>query len=197
MTSKRFIPWTDMFLFGGIGLFSVIVSFLVTLNDSNSWVGKLIIWAVTLTFLGVAAFVIYGKFATRPDFITRHGVAVWKSGVEEVTPELMEKAFEDYAALVVGKTVSGKTVTRKSLDALYQKIMVEWSCARVSSIGNGWFIKDAAGLTKDHGILVWWPGTVSSSALFHEIHHIVWREILGEPSDHNHMALEWWDIIKE
>lgn len=195
MTAKRFFPWLDIFLFGGIGLFGVVVAILATLNRNNTWWGILLAWVVVSAFIAVAVTVVWGKLASRPNFITRHGVAVWTGGIEEITQQMVEQAFIDYALLMDNVTIDGITITREKLYAMYEKVMVEWSGARVSSIGNGWFIKDAAGLTKDFGILVWWPGSIRSSALFHELHHIVWREILGKQPDYDHKEVAWWRLL--
>lgn len=197
MTYKQFTPWTDIFLFGGISLFGVVVAILVSLRPDNAWWGVLMTWVVVAAILAVSTVVLHGKFSSRPDYITKHGVAVWNKGIVEITPELMEQAFENYTDKVGGVLFEGTVITRDMLQRLYQRMLVEWSRDRVSDIGNGWLLTGKAGLAKNCGILVWWPGRLGASALLHEIHHTVWDEILKKPADYNHAALDWWRILGE
>lgn len=73
---------------------------------------------------------------------------------------------------------------------------IVWSKDPVSSFTRFWQIHDVNGLQKGKGIEVRWMGSVSESALFHELHHMVDEIILRRSPDYKHEAEAWWDSVR-
>jgi hypothetical protein len=74
---------------------------------------------------------------------------------------------------------------------------IEWSSKPITLVGRFWSVRDKAGLQQGKGVMVHWQGSVLTSALFHELHHMVDEIILKRGPDYKHEDKEWWDLVPE
>jgi hypothetical protein len=154
---------------------------------------------VTLIACGIAALgviVIIGIYTigNAPSYYTKHDVAVWTNGINQITKDLMEAALDTYIERVC---LHRPDIKKEALLDMYSRMMVVWFTDTVGAVGIGYSLHDKEGLRGGYVIHLHWTGSVTSSALFHEVHHMVDDVILHKPSDYQHTDKAWWTVIGE
>lgn len=189
---KKYFPWADLFLYGGLALASII-SVIIAACTTQEWsIGKIMpLVLVPLAFTGIATLVVLKKLSTKPDFMTKQGVHVWSGGIKEVTKDLMERAIDYYIEKLPEKSL----IHEEELRIMFFGSKIEWTKSRIGLIGIGWAVKDVAGLQQRRSVVVEWKGSIRKSALFHEFHHMVDEIVKGIPPDYKHENEYWWKII--
>lgn len=210
---RRFIPWTDIAVYGGLALLSVVASLLAVITPQE-WTTGGIIAAITapLAFVVLAIVIIGGKLLRRPDYqalLNSYGghtgsVAVWTVAGEPVRDD-MEDALSHFAVGAADRLTAIGTYHSMLHIGRYEKCWsmlagasIEWSKGKVGAMGIGWKVKDKAGLQSGKYIKLQWTGSIKNSALFHELGHMVQELILKRPiPDYKHEDTEFWDMISE
>ncbi len=191
---KRYIPWIDLLLYGGLIVVSI-VSVIIALCTDQEWpVEKiLVISTIPTAVVVVSLIILLKKLLSRPDFTTRYGVAVWCNDIEKIDNQLMDRAVQFY----INEMVVRALVKEDELLSMFQGATVEWRKKPIGMYGIGWAIKEAAGAQQGKSVVVHWKGTIRGSALFHEFHHMVDETILKKPIDYKHEDKKWWAIIDQ
>lgn len=190
---RRFIPWVDIAVYGGLALLSVAASLLAVLTPQEWTNGKIVLAVATpLVFVVLAVIIVSGKWSKRPDYILGSGVAVWTAGDKRPHLQCMTNAIAHFAI-----SASGLVCDHKTMKKFLFGICVEWTTKRVGMIGYGWKVTDKAGLQSGKHIKLQWTGSIKESALFHELGHMVQELILKRPTpDYKHED-PFWNIISE
>lgn len=189
---KKSPPWQDIMIYGGLTLVSLIC-LAVVLTLDIPLPGIITLAATSAGFLAVFLVFFIKWVLSKPDFVTLQYVGVWTDGQKEITKELMDKALKFYKENL--PEMSGNIITCAQISNMLGGATIEWKKGRVSAIGIGWQAKDKAGLQSGKSIMVQWKGSISASALFHELHHMIDQCVLCVPCDYKHERLEWWSIV--
>lgn len=198
---RRFIPWTDIVLYGGLALVSTAGSLWAAFTPQEWTVGAIVAAiAVPLAFIIVASVVIGGKLLSRPDYEV-HGMAVWQDGVSGINMKVrMDKAIQHFVDtfpdIAQAHGFDGRIQT-EVLNRLLDGSRCEWRTRRLSIVSRwGWSVKDAAGLQSGRSIMVQWLGSITDSAWHHELGHMVRQKVLGKDIDYQHEDEKWWAAVK-
>lgn len=203
---RGYIPWKDWLLFGGLALLSVVGSVAAALTPQAFPLGKIVtLVSVPVALIAIAVIVLISKYRSRPDFVDRHGIAVWHRGVRQFTratfeanvilfiaalPRLVRQRFHEDAPEC--------QVTGKQLLKMFNGAQVAWQMEPISLLSKwGWTIKDKAGLQKGKDIRVQWGKTIAGSAFFHECMHMVDELVLRRAPDYAHENKPWWALVSE
>jgi hypothetical protein len=187
------VPWLDFFLFGGFFLFSAAVLIVTLLNDPT--LTAIIVFSVSTAGFGVVfTFILVRWFKSLPDFCLTDGTLVWTDGINTITPGLMQRALDFYQRRLV-KFIF--TINEAKVREAIASLCIWWSKDLVSFHSKSYHLVDKEGLQLGKDIKVHWRGTVSSSALFHEIHHVVQEVVMLKYPDLEHNDREWWQIEQE
>lgn len=195
---RRFVPWTNFIFFGGLALLALAAATWVSCYEQP--VGALIAaWATAAGFLGVFLAVFIGWLIKRPSFVV-HGVAVWNGGVRLIHQHLMREALEFYTRrlpeLAHEYDLPEKhLINISNLTCMFPGARIEWTKKPITIIARFWKVKDKNGLQQGKGVMVRWMGSLSQSALFHELHHMVDEIILKRGPDYKHENRPWWDLV--
>lgn len=191
---RRFIPWTDIAVYGGLALVAVAGAIFAALTPQEWPVGKVFaVMAVPLAFVVLAIIVIGGKWQARPDYISRTSAAIWtvlgSPGMSD-----MDKALWHF----INEIVLHADVSYDQAGDMISTASIEWRKGKVGAIGFGWHVKGKAGLQQGKHILLEWPGSIKESVLFHELGHMVQELVLKRPApDYWHEDVDFWEIISE
>jgi hypothetical protein len=190
MNSRRIIPWFDFLMVGFFSIVSVVL--LVAVFMGGAKIEALAITTATTTgFILVALLVFLRWFFSKPDFFTEVGTAIWTGGIPQITKNFMDRALAHYAAKL--NNINPK-IRKELIKDMLSKAAIEWDISPVSYISNGWFMANKAGLHRGYDIKVQWKGSVSQSAFFHELHHMVDEIILKKSADYEHKDVLWWKV---
>lgn len=137
-----------------------------------AWSGWKLIAVIAGNFMAISGIIIhfFRKWTKRPDFVTKHGTAVWTDGIEEVTPDLMERALDRFLAVMAEEQ---SEAAPSELEAMLRRTSVEWKRGLVSFMASGYELRDKAGIQSGYKIMVQWAGNIADSALNHELLHEV------------------------
>jgi len=174
-------------LLGLLGVICVLVfdySIGAMIASSSAFLGFLIVFIV----------VFFRWESSEPDYITKHGTAVWTDGLPIIDRERMEQALDFYIRKLPSYA-SQVEISTEQLEYMLKGAQIEWSRKKISAIGIGWQVKDKAGLQSGKAIKVYWSGSIVNSALYHELHHMVDEIVIGLPPDYKHERTGWWSII--
>jgi len=201
---RRYIPWVDILLYGGMAVLAVAAEvFVLFFAEGVTVVGHTVMGAATAAFISVAAVVLLKRYTSRPDYIDNHGVAVWTGGVHVLRDDLrvyrvMQFFAQRLPALMVAEFpayLHGNAVTTESILNMYYGMRIEWRRKPLNVMSRwGWTMKDKAGLQQGKGVKLHWKGSVVDSALYHELLHAVDELILQQPPDYKHEKA-WWKLI--
>jgi hypothetical protein len=193
-TCKKFVPWMDLILYGGIALASV-VGALIAIATPQEWdVGKVVVLIIVpLAFITLALIVCLTKYFSKPDFITTHSAAIWTGGIKEITQDKMNQVLSEFCLEINKEFCTGLECVINMLSG--SKII--WKKGSLSYIGVGWQVKDKAGLQQGSTVIVQWNTGILDSALVHELGHMFRQQILGRPIDYIHADKAFWDRINK
>lgn len=163
--------------------------------------------ASVVSFMIVTAGLAFGRMIKRglqrPDFITKHGTAVWVDGVEAINLALMDRALDRFLEVMAQEQ---REASPDELAKMLARTSVEWKRGRVSLIASGYELRDKAGIQHGYKIMVQWPGNIADSALYHELLHEVNQMIrlprlkTAEERDNFHLEnmrhaeASWWHL---
>lgn len=203
---RGYIPWKDWLLFGGLALLSVVGSVIAGLTPQEWNTGKVVVLVlVPAAFVTIAVIVLLAKYRSKPDFVDKHGIAVWTDGIPEVSNtenfERLVFVFIRVLPALIRRQLSPDgpewRVTSKNLKKMFRGSRVEWSRKPISLFSRwGWSMKDKAGLQQGKGVMVHWNGSMATSALYHEFFHMV-DEIILRRYDPTHSRRSWWSLVPE
>lgn len=189
MTVRRWIPWQDFAVFGGIPLLytALVIGAAFT---SQEWP------AVKLTITAVVGVALYAGFALvvlrrwcwRPTYITRMGTLVWTNGLD-IESEQVADAMCFYAANV-GR--AHKRLDESVILSLFSTARVEFTKRPI-----WWGDRQSNGLQRGKAVVVRWLGGFGENAFFHELHHMVDEVLLGVKPDYKHERKQWWALISD
>ena len=192
MPMKRKAPWVDFIMYGAFSLLGLAGLICALIFDPS--LGALIAsGAAFLGFLTVFIAAIFTWYFSKPDYITKHGTAVWIDKLAVITQDSMEAALDFYIENL--PKYSPISISSDQLAYMLHDACIEWSAEPVSSLGIGWAVKDKAGLQMGRNVKVHWTGSIISSALYHELLHMVDEIVLAAATDYKHERTEWWAII--
>lgn len=198
---RRFIPWQDIAFYGGLALMSIIAGVWCALTSQEWNVGKVVaLVAVPVGYLMVACVVILGRLFTRPTYVTRDGVAVWatKDGPGEHAMGFACGFFIDAMLNLCEDNMEADWFPRELILRVMSEAKIEWRSKPITLLSRyGWRVKDKAGLQQGTNIMVYWPGSIKESALFHELGHMVRQLVFKQEIDYKHEDKEWWGMISE
>lgn len=195
---RRFVPWFNFILYGALALLALGAATWVSCYEQP--VGALIAaWATAAGFLGVFVVIFFQWFLKRPDYIVC-GAAVWTAGIRYLRQPHMDDALWFYITrlpeLLADANLPGyEQVTESKLTCMLAGARVEWTDRSISIATRFWTIRDANGLQQGRDVMVRWMGGIASSALFHELHHMVDEMILERGPDYAHANKAWWDLV--
>lgn len=203
---RGYVPWKDWLLFGGIALLSVVGSVIAALTPQEWSTGKIVVLVlVPVAFVTIAVIVLLAKYRSKPDFVDKHGIAVWADGIPEVrNVEKFERAVFVFVRVLpelirrqLPQDAPEREVTSQHLKKMFRGARVEWSRKPISLFSRwGWSMKDKAGLQQGKGAMVYWNGSLVTSAMYHEFFHMVDEVILGR-YDPTHSRRPWWSLVPE
>ena len=192
----KYIPWTDIVLYGGLAVVSVGAAVWAGLTPQEWNVGKIVaLIAVPVAFVALALIVILGKLFSRPDYHTKQGVAVWSVNGRP-NKHQMDAAFELLIDTLPGLYKDPGAITSLMLEHLVKGVKVEWRDKPLTVFSRyGWAVKDKAGLQQGKAIMVHWQGSITDSAFYHEMGHMIRQEVLCKPIDYKHEDTDWWTMM--
>ena len=198
---RRFVPCIDIVISGGMALLNIWVVVLGGVGSQDWGVGRVIsLIAILLSFFVVAGIII-GRLFSKPDYITKQGVAVWSVG-RLPTQELMEHAIEFFierlpTLCIEWKVENNIRIYPGMLGFVLDGVCCEWRDAPITAFSSrGWRVKDKGGLQHGQNVMVRWTGDMSDTALFHELGHVVRQRLLTLPVDREHKDTDWWKMIE-
>jgi len=201
---KRYIPWVDILVFGGLAMLALVAEVVVLLFGKEVTVtGHTVMGATAATFIFIAIVVLLKKYKSRPDYIDKHGVATWIDGIQVLRDDLrVYRAMQFFAqrlpALLAAEFpayLHGSRVTTANIIHMYDGMQIEWRRKPLSVMSRwGWSVKDKAGLQQGKSIMLHWQGSVVESALYHELLHAVDELVLHQPPDYKHEKA-WWKLL--
>ena len=197
MTLHKLIPLANLIWWYVVGLILIITIFGVFWNIDPS-IKTVFMTIDTFVIWSAMVFLFYLKQHLKPyTYIVTipncaEGIAVWANGLP-VDKLKMEKAIEFFINEFSAKVGLNKLV----LTYMLASSTVEWRNTKLSILG----FDKATGYQKGKSIILYWPGSIEHSALFHELVHLVdeeWRKTNNLPykkdSDHNHA---WWVFLDQ
>jgi hypothetical protein len=203
---RRFIPWTDIAVYGGLAVLSVVGAVWAALTPQEWEVGGIVVLIVVpLAFVVLAGVVVGRKLLSRPSFVVR-GMGVWTCpGQGEHIKSRMDAALAHlihvFPSIMRGRGFAEGMEPGKLGDALKDLLIgarCMWREGPLTVFSRlGWAVKDKAGLQSGKSIMVQWTGTISGSAWHHEIGHMVRQLVLKKQPDYKHEDREWWDAVRE
>jgi len=203
---RRYIPWEDWLLFGGMAAGATLGSVCAALTPQEFPLGKIVtLISVPLAFIVIAVIVLVSKYRSRPSFVDQHGISVWNGDVKNITRASFEANVNFFIAtlprLIRSQFPDGALehrVTGEQLDKMFDGARVEWQKGAITLLSKwGWSIKDKAGLQQGKAIRVQWGRTIADSALFHECLHMVDELVLQRAPDYAHENKSWWALVSE
>jgi hypothetical protein len=200
---RRGIKTLDLIVFGGLCLLYTAVGIGAILTKQEWTAVKIVILALSWgTFVGLTLTYFIHKWLARPDFITKHGTAVWTDNIARITPDLMKKALDRFIEVMEAEQ---KEVTRDEIEAMLSRTGIEWEIGKVSLWAGRYELKNKAGIQWGYRLLVQWKGSIGDSALYHELLHEV-NECIRLPKlppekqmdfrlkDVKHEDPDWWRL---
>jgi len=200
---RRGVKTLDLIVFGGLCLLYTAAGVGAILTKQEWTAPKIVVLALSWgSFVGLTLLYFFKKWMARPDYITKHGTAVWADNIARLTPGLMEKALDRFLDVM---EVEQKEATRDEIEAMLCRTGVEWEVGKVSIWVGRYELKNKAGIQWGYRLLVQWKGTIAESALYHELLHEV-NECIRLPKippekqmdfrlkDVRHEDPEWWRL---
>lgn len=136
--------------------------------------------------LSLQALLICSCAAVAPTFVTSHGTHVTTNGIEEITPEYMELALDFYILWMPGLY----EVHAEGIEQMLKHADIEWLPDLVEYNGKRFY-----GLQWQRWCIVYWPGAIHKSVLFHELHHMMDELIFKKSPDYNHENIRLWSTL--
>lgn len=201
---KRILPTLDVIVVGGLALIVDIVMVIALLTAQEWGVGGVVAaLSCAIGFNGVALIIFLRRWLTEPDFITAQGTGVWTGGISAITKELMEEALDFYVDALIRlqaeESASMKLVSlaleRNHLEDMLKGASIDWRNGPVTVLWPRIGTIKAYELQWGKTMLVQWLGSVSKSAFFHGLQHMVDEIILGEWPDYDHTDSSWWALV--
>ncbi|RLC88667.1 MAG: hypothetical protein DRJ03_01980 [Chloroflexi bacterium] len=192
------VPWVNFILYGGLALLAFTAAVWASCYEQP--IGAFVsVWAAAAGFLAVFVVVFVGWFVRFPTFIAR-GVSVWDGDIRFITETAVVDALKFYVerlpTLLEEQHMAEKhVVTSDALWTMLFTAQIEWTDKPITLISRFWQIRDANGLQQGKSIMVRWTGSISGSALFHELHHMVDEIVLKRSPDHKHENKHWWALV--
>lgn len=197
---RRFIPWTDIALYGGLAAVSTAGSLWAAFTPQEWTVGAIVAAIIVpLGFIVVAAVVIGGKLLSRPDYHV-YGMHVWTADGDQPVGSRMKEAvkhfIETFPGIARAHGFDGR-IQSGTLEELFRGVSCEWRSKPLTVFSRwGWSVKDKAGLQSGKSIMVQWLGSITGSAWHHEVGHMVRQLLLHKSVDYRHEDEEWWAAIR-
>lgn len=199
----RGVKTVDVVLLAIIGLVATGLAIGVATTRQHWTAHKIVgLSAAWVLIVSTAATYYIRKWISRPDYITKHGTAVWTNGLADITPRLMDKALCRFLDVM---EVEQKEVTRHELECMLARMGVEWEANRINMWIGRYEMKDKSGVQSGYRVWVHWNGSVAMSALYHELLHAV-NETIRLPKlitaqqaefrirDVKHVEMDWWKL---
>lgn len=134
---------------------------------------------------------VYIKTSTPPAYITRHGLRVWTSGLP-ISCGAMDRAVLYYINKVVEVDPA---LTKARLYIAFSKVKIDWRKGRVARFRQGWEVVEPDGVLYYRNIRLRWADPISSSRLYHMLHHVV-SDVLYGDVDAQHTRREFWECCE-
>jgi hypothetical protein len=179
---RKKLPITNFVFYGGLSLFAITM-FIISIFTDGRAVPISIMGAVALAFGLLFGIMVYQWYKSCPDYITKHGIAVWTNNISGVHRILLEYAIDVFLEEFP------KQYTVATVDLLKQMLKdsaIEWNTTPVSWLSVGWNVRDKAGLQSGKHIKVQYLGDIGKTALFHELAHMVHEIVVGYIIDYRH-----------
>jgi len=200
---RRGVKTLDVVFFGGLCLLYTIVGIWAILTKQEWSAAKITVLVLSWgSFVGITLMYFFKKWMARPDFITKHGTAVWSDNIARLTPGLMERALDRFLDVMEKEQ---QKATRDELEDMLSRTGIEWEVGKVSIWVGRYELKNKAGIQWGFRLLVQWKGTIAESALYHELLHEV-NECIVLPKmpqekqmdfrlkDVRHEDPDWWRL---
>ena len=201
---RRYVPWVDILVFGGLAALALTAQLLVLfIGEDVTVAGHTAMGATTAAFIFIAIVVLLKKYKSRPDYIDNHGVSVWTDGIQVLRDDLrvyraMQFFAQRFPVLIAAELTlhsQEQAVTSAQIIRMYDKMQITWRRKPLNVMSRwGWTMKDKAGLQQGKSIMLHWKGSVTDSALYHELIHAVDELLLKQPPDYKHKKA-WWKFV--
>lgn len=145
-------------------------------------------------------------FLFQPDFRDiRYGVSVWAGGIDYFSKRVGRKAHRGALKFFVSHlprisreflppSAPECGLTSNRLEKMLRGVRVQWKRGPIRRWRYwGWSAVDIAGAQKRNTIVLRWQETISMSALFHELQHMVDEVVFGR-YDPKHQNEPWWRL---
>jgi hypothetical protein len=201
---RGYVPWKDWLLYGGLAAVAIVSAGVAALTPQEWSTGKILVLVlVPVAFLVVSAIVLVGKYRSRPDFISKHGIAVWTGGVplDKAQFERLTYVFIRMLPSLVKSHLSPTDVecsdiSENNLRGMLNGARVEWRRKPITIFSRwGWVVKDKEGLQQGRSVMVHWTESLISSAYYHELMHMVDEIVLHRGVDYTHKDVKWWGLV--
>lgn len=179
---------TDLIVFGGLALITLIFAVLVELNPENRTAemlaGHIILWAVVVASftLPLVFFLMRKRALDKFHYVTAHGIVVgWTAPeyavrpevIEQITATLLQKLDKHKMYSYAGKALAGCVVLFRE-PVFYNEAVYDRSLGR-------WMTQKVTGLQDGLVLYVGWREDITTSALEHELCHRVLQVYAGDP----------------
>ena len=190
---KRFVPWPDIVFFGVIAALTIGMSLLAVFTPQEWTATKIIILSVVdFVMLGLCVLIPIRKWLSKPDYRTHQNVFVWKCSKGPSFADMNHLLETFITGVAEGCTQLGHAQVREILSG----VRIEWSDTLVSWYHKlGFAVVDKEGLQQGKTIRVHYRDPVHTSALFHELGHVVRQYAFNEKPDYRHEDTLWWKMI--
>jgi len=195
----------DILLYGGLALIATVLSIVLAFFQESWDVGKVIVMiTVPLAFVGIALVVLLRQYFSMPDWTTEQGMLVWSKSIPffdyETGKQILDKFLDSFAnrlPKLMQRNCGFCPFGPQAVRSLFLNTKLQWTTKPISLMGIGWSVKDKAGLQQGFSIMVHWSGgSLTKTALTHELMHLVRQKLVSKQIDYKHEDRAWWTIVK-
>ena len=202
---RGYVAWVDWLIYGGLAVVSAAITVFIVFMAGH-WdvlvVAPLSI-ALVVTSI-VAAIVLAGKFLSCPNYVERHGVAVWTGGIPPAEEqERFERSLYILIRALPEMTKSfplgsaERNLKRRHIRGMLKGVRMEWRLKPFTKLTRwGWAAKDEMCLQKNARMLVQWKIIDDDSALYHAFLHMIDKRLFKR-TDYAHTNEPWWALTVE
>lgn len=190
---RRYIPLVELIFFLSIILITVAATLAVFLTPQEWPIEKIIVLSIVPPAIVVmcVSFLLMRYFA-KPAFITKQGVAVWTCSTGPLLSEIED--FLDFYIESVPEV--WPQATKENITEMLRGAKIEFVTKLISIMGIGWAIKDAYGVQQGNTIKVKYNLChLETTALCHELHHMMDELVFKVPPDYQHKLTVWWYTV--